>query len=499
MEELVDALPGHVYWKDINSNMVLCNREQAKNLGLAPENNIAEAEDQDKLFEPPIYINDAAVMESGETKIFEEPLNNGIMISKKAPVIGNDGTLLGMAGVSIDITEQLQKIAAISKEKENVKITLTQIINNLDSHIYWKDTHGRFLGCNMAQARSAGFQSPEDMLGKTDFDMPWKDQAQNITDTDKQVIANKKAISIEEESTLADGRSQIFLSKKLPLVDKGKVTGILGVSIDISAEKEAQHLKQDKTLAEDRERTMKLMSSAIAHELKTPQTSIEISARYLSKAMPILLEHYEKSVKDNPNLPKLTDTQYMSITKENIGSKVLRLNNDCQVMVDMMDKNVRLAGLKGRRVHFYAKEIIQKALDDFPYKSKAEIALVKETKGSDIELFGDPDLFRHIILNLLKNAVYHVMQHRKGDIQIELLSHQNHQTIIFLDTGPGIAAEDLPKIFCSFYTKDTDHGTGVGLALCREVVEKNLGGTITCESEQGKFTKFRIDLPIVTL
>ncbi len=72
-------------------------------------------------------------------------------------------------------------------------IYLKNIINNLPHFIFWKDKDSRFLGCNFAFAKSAGFDSPNDLIGKTDYDMVWKDKAAEYIKTDQKIMATGKS------------------------------------------------------------------------------------------------------------------------------------------------------------------------------------------------------------------------------------------------------------------------------------------------------------------
>lgn len=106
----------------------------------------------------------------------------------------------------------------------------------------------------------------------------------------------------------------------------------------------------------------------------------------------------------------------------------------------------------------------------------------------------DPGLLRQIIINLLSNALDAV--ERGGQVTLSARMEDSNVLIKVSDTGPGIAAEDLRRIFEPFYTtKGRGKGTGLGLAICRELA-KALGGAISVESEPGKGSAFTIQLPL---
>ena len=81
-----------------------------------------------------------------------------------------------------------QKEAAQSMQP-NLQL-LPLIMNNIPQAVFWKDRDLVFLGCNQAFAEDAGFSSPEDIIGKTDFDMPWKAQAELYRADDRLVMEN---------------------------------------------------------------------------------------------------------------------------------------------------------------------------------------------------------------------------------------------------------------------------------------------------------------------
>jgi PAS domain S-box-containing protein len=118
---------------------------------------------------------------------------------------------------------------------------LTSIIAHIPSGVFWKDRDFRYQGCNKAFAHSAGVARPEDIVGKTDYELAWEqEQADYFRVCDRQVMEeDRPLLEIEEVERQADGRQAILLTSKVPLHDKdGQVCGVLGIDTDIS------HLKQ---------------------------------------------------------------------------------------------------------------------------------------------------------------------------------------------------------------------------------------------------------------
>src|SRR5262249_5754899 len=127
----------------------------------------------------------------------------------------------------------------------------------------------------------------------------------------------------------------------------------------------------------------------------------------------------------------------------------------------------------------------------FPIGDKKKI---DATGVQDFIFYGDENLVKHIFFNLLKNALYFIEKAGKGEIKIWTTENVDYNQVYFKDTGPGIDKEKLPHIFEKFFTSDTHHGTGIGLAFCKLVMEA-IGGSIQCESEIGQYTQFILNFP----
>lgn len=123
------------------------------------------------------------------------------------------------------------------------KNSFYSLIDIIDASIYWKDKKGKYLGCNKYMLKMAGLNSTSDIIGKTDYDMPWKNYAENINQTDASVLMN--GIYYGEETTAISGNiNKIFLTTKTQLLDdKNEAIGIIGASIDITDRKEKEQLR----------------------------------------------------------------------------------------------------------------------------------------------------------------------------------------------------------------------------------------------------------------
>ncbi|KGJ92293.1 GGDEF domain-containing protein [Colwellia psychrerythraea] len=133
---------------------------------------------------------------------------------------------------------------------KNNNVLLSSVINLIDDLIFYKDKDFKYLGCNTAFLNFIN-KSPEDMLGKDDFEIFDHDLATTFRHNDKLMLAKGHVRTNEEWVTYPDGRKVYLLTKKIPFEYDGCNIGILGISRDItSLEKANQQLKDQALLDE---------------------------------------------------------------------------------------------------------------------------------------------------------------------------------------------------------------------------------------------------------
>jgi signal transduction histidine kinase len=124
--------------------------------------------------------------------------------------------------------------------------------------------------------------------------------------------------------------------------------------------------------------------------------------------------------------------------------------------------------------------------------SRDGIRVIRNIAG-DVEITADAIAIQQVLMNLLLNA-RHAMLAAGGVLTISAEQTADGTLIRIADTGCGIEADTLKKIFTPFYTSGKDGGNGLGLAFCRKVIESH-NGFITVDSEPGNGTRFKILLP----
>ena len=138
-----------------------------------------------------------------------------------------------------------REISERKKAEENINTSqklLQRIIDLLPLRVFWKDKNLKFLGCNEVFAKDAGENRPEDLIGKDDFQMNWKEQAKIHQDEDRSIMTlGKSTLYIEERQTTPKGDKILLKTSKVPLTDlQGNIIGILGTYEDITDRKQTE-------------------------------------------------------------------------------------------------------------------------------------------------------------------------------------------------------------------------------------------------------------------
>jgi len=153
-----------------------------------------------------------------------------------------------------------KKVAETLHESQQM---LQLVMNGIPQAIFWKDRDLVYLGCNPVFARHAGLSSPEEVVGKTDYDLCWrKEEAEHFRKFDSRVMeTNSGEYHIMEPQLQADGKQAWLDTNKVPLHDsEGNVVGLLGTYEDVTERREAERACQ---IAEERYRTI-FENSAVA-------------------------------------------------------------------------------------------------------------------------------------------------------------------------------------------------------------------------------------------
>ncbi len=214
--------------------------------------------------------------------------------------------------------------------------------------------------------------------------------------------------------------------------------------------------------------------ATLSHELRSPLTSVREAAYLLRDGVP----------------GQLNAKQARLVTV--IGNSTDRLLRLVNQMLELSRLRAGVLPLTRERVDL--GRIVARAVDELrPQAEEGGVVLARETVGDQFEARGDEDRLVQVVVNLVANAVRFTP--RGGRVTVRLIDAGPEIEIQVEDTGVGIPAAALPRIFDSWRQAHSDRGgTGLGLAVVRGVVLAH-GGRVTVESQEGKGSRFTVLLP----
>jgi two-component system, cell cycle sensor histidine kinase and response regulator CckA len=353
---------------------------------------------------------------------------------------------------------------------------LNQIVNHLPLGMFCKDysdDSGKFIAWN-AFAESLFGLKKEQVIGKSDADFFPPEQLQHFRQKDLETLTTGKLLYVEEEyvDSPSLGR-RVVRTWKVPI--QGKF--LLGISQDISVEKKlSEDLSQQKALAYHQAKLASLgeMAGGMAHEINNP---LAILAGLTSK----LSKLYRGG--------KLTDQEEQQLTK-NIQDTIGRIRSIVNSLqkISRNDVNEDLVTIT-----------MYEALKDLAlfHKDRLQtvgIQMTYDFSSSPSHLDIRPSQLAQVVANLIANSERAVSKLNAKWINIHSWETDNTVVIAVTDAGTGIAKEIQDRIFDPFFTtSDIGQGAGLGLSVCKGLIESQSGKIYLDRSS--KNTRFVIELP----
>ncbi len=456
-----------------------------------------EVNDLDVLF----FSRDPALSDesNSETRFFQEQDAQSLVLAPMTSA-GTTAGFLGLDSVSAarkwdhDTISLLKIVGAVLANAltrkmywqalENERNLLGTLMDNIPDAIYFKDRQSRFARISKAQAKKFGLDSPDQAIGKTDFDIFTEEHARQAFDDEKQIIETGVPVVAQvEKETWADRPETWVSTTKMPLRNSdGEIIGTFGISRNITKLKQMEKALEKHTAAieqanadlEERNQQLDEFTYAASHDLQEPLRKLIAFSDILREDMQ---EGNEDDIERDLNVLTSASRRMQSLIQGLLAfSRSGRQDMDIE--------------------HVPLDDVIDIALEALEIR-------VEETKGRIVRetmprIHGDKMLLALVYQNLIGNALKF---HGETPPQIELTAEnkEDHWLLGVRDNGIGMKPQYGEQIFSPFkrlHGRDKYEGTGIGLAICRKIVERH-GGRIWVESELGKgaYFRFSIDQP----
>lgn len=380
----------------------------------------------------------------------------------------------GVEGLILDSRDITEKIS-INEEVQKQQQFIQQVIDTDPNLIYVKDWEGKLLLINQAVADMHGAtkESVIKILNSQPIERP--EDLYNESKEDSEAILGGKEIMVEESFTFPDGEVRWFQTTKKALFREGRKAEMLSISMDITERKRnAEELLKAQKAKEQ-------FLANMSHEIRTPINGIAGLINLLFDADP-------------------TTEQREYLTGIHNSAENLKV-----IINDILDiSKIESGKLNFEKKAFIPESQIKSVIETFKYRTDEkglDLILEIEDEAREIVVLGDPVRFSQILMNLIGNAVkFTYSGHIKITTGIE--SYQGNTVRVKFsvsDTGIGIPTDKMETVFDSFRQADESvsrkfGGTGLGLTICKQLVEYQ-GGEISVDSVEHKGTTFSFIIP----
>ncbi len=477
LSALIDNIPDSIYTKDLACRKTLANLAEIKNMGAKSEDEVLGKNDFEiypQEIAEKFFADDRWVIQTGnpiinrEEFLFDPNGQKRWLLSSKIPIKNIDGQIIGLAGIGRDTTVNKKAEEAIQKSES----TNRKMVANIGDVIVIFDENGnnRYKSSNIEKL--FGWK-PEELIGKSTWDNVHPDDLDDARNFLGSIVLEPDAPKTTEIRYQRKDGLYVWIEITVTnLLNDPDIKGILGNYHEITERKRSEAELESKNallteLVADKDRFM----SIIAHDLKSPFTTILGFLGLLTQN----IRKYDINT---------------------IEKHIFYINQSAQSTFDLLEELLIWIKSQTDKISFNPNTLnLQTACNEsiafLKQNADAKKITIITPHHSDINLVADKDMFKTI------NAIK--FSNPGGIIAIEAEQNQSDTTISVSDQGVGMTQVEVVKLFDNTQTHSTlgtqnESGTGLGLLICKEFVEKH-GGKIWVESEPGKGSIFKFTIP----
>jgi PAS domain S-box-containing protein len=380
------------------------------------------------------------------------------------------------------------QLGRVVERQRSEEARLRALVDNMPASVYLRDLAGRFILVNR-QYEEFWSVDHDEIRGKTLYDLDAMSELDLKPELnariDREVVATRESDRREAHVERA-GKEHILANVRFPVVDSSKqVVAVAGIDLDITAQKRSEaelaellrRVEMARDAAMDAGSAKSRFLASTSHELRTPLNAIIGFTRLVSR-----------------NSEGLPDRQV-----DNLSKILLSAEHLLSLIDDILDLSRVEAGEVSLDVtEMQIADVLQEVSDSLePLIDRPGVKMVVEAGSGLPQVVTDRDKVKQILLNLVSNAIKYT---DKGVIALHAEATDGRLRVGVSDTGVGIPADELGRIFEEFQRADTTSarrrsGTGLGLTISRRLA-RTLGGDVTVKSEVGAGSTFTLDLPL---
>jgi PAS domain S-box-containing protein len=397
-----------------------------------------------------------------------------------------NGRLSRQIGAARDVTAQIRYEMALNRANAalqgvNRQLSLSEqlfrrVTASMDDFVFTLDCDQRHTSLYGSQLESFGI-TPEFFLGKSPSEVLGEEKARVHEEANQRALQGENVTYVW--SVERDGEEFFFQTRLSPLRDEdGSVVGIVGLGRDVTQMKLSERtLEEYARRLERSNQELQDFAYVASHDLQEPLRKIQ---------------------QFSENLNRLAGSQLDETAREYL----LRMNRASERMQKMVNSLLELSRVNTQGRPFRSLELnlaVEDALNDL------EMLLLRTGGKVHVDplptVYADQHQMRRLFMNLIGNALKYQQEGVTPQVhvaaEIVRTSEGERVRVSVEDNGIGFAMEHLERIFQPFqrlHGRNKYEGTGMGLAICRRIVERH-GGQITAESQPGVGTKFVVSLP----